>query len=121
MTRREREGSSFLLTLLEPVSQDRRGLGHTDTHTEKHCRSIYMMHLTILYRDILCNVGKGWFSTRDASEKPAFLALCSLVLERCCSSNDVEPYRIQKASRLSERVVRFPNCQMVSREIVRAA
>jgi hypothetical protein len=32
------------------------------------------MHLTIVYRDILCNVGKGWFSTRFASEKPALLA-----------------------------------------------
>jgi hypothetical protein len=32
------------------------------------------MHLTIVYRDILCDVGKGWFSTRLASEKPALLA-----------------------------------------------
>lgn len=31
------------------------------------------MHLTIVYRDILCNVGKGWFSTRFVSEKPALL------------------------------------------------
>lgn len=74
------------------------------------------MHLTIAYRDILCNVGKGWFSTRLASEEPALLASYSSVL-------DLESSRFRDEERMvqsntissgedlqSERVVCFPDC-----------
>ena len=66
----------------------------THKRKSKHCESIHTMHLTIVYRDILCDVGKGWFSTRLASEKPALLASYSFVSERYCFSKRAKSYTI---------------------------
>lgn len=83
------------------------------------------MHLTILYRDILCDVGKGWFSTRLASEKPALLASFSFVSERSCFSSKgeiIQEYIIPPdRNRLFKRVVHFSNCPAASDEIVETA
>jgi len=35
----------------------------------KHCGSIRRMHHTTVYQDILCNVGKGWYSTSICRER----------------------------------------------------